>query len=486
MLDKVISNAEAFGLSVSQDAHRTSIRLPCSSLKLHIEKVDDSSFYAAFYMRTSSWEWSGERSDLHDAFSLVAASFLAESSMVSCALMDVPHPAMRTREAEIYARFMTIEQPSGGFYSAGVDGLVEIEKLVESLWLTERFMHLLLPMHPPSDEELSDISDHDREKLEGWALQVIQALGDAASDLEDTYSVRDTPQWLYYRCAREDISVFDSAQLSSALLKCVEMSRDKKRLLPGVTGDLLLRGPLSNYASSKHLMRLTEIADRLTGAEELGEDAVIVMENVLVLVRGTLILAIGVAAGRREFDAERERVLLRHQNEAALLFPVQRFTWSDAIDGGRFQNLVQELLQREPGVASVRSIGGPNEGDGGRDHIADWVTPIQEYGVTEELAEKMTRRRRVVVQCKALKASVGKSKIPDLRDMLEDNEADGYLLVASGEVGVTAADHLLNLRKQRGYFTDWWGRAELEDRLRKNPDVVLRYTDIVVPFDPPV
>jgi hypothetical protein len=486
MLEKLISNAQKFGFSVSQEGQRTSIKLPCSSMKLHIEKVDDSVFYAAFYMRTSSWEWAGERSDLHDAFSLVAASFLAESGIGSCALMDVPHPAIRTREAEIYARFMAVEQPSGGFYSADPDGLVEIEKLVEALWLTERFMHLFLPMHPSSNEGLSEMSSEGEAQLEEWAIKVAQVLGDSASDLEDTYSAREAPRWHYYRCAREDISVFDSAQLSAAFLNCMEMSPDKKSQLPGVTGKLILRGPLSNYASNEHVLRLTDIADRLIEPEESGKQSLIVLENCLILVRGTLIVAIGAAAGRREFHAERERVLVRHQNEAALLFPAQRFTWSDAIDGGRFQNLVQELLQREPGVASVRSIGGPNEGDGGRDHIADWVTPIQEYGVTEELAQKMLRRRRVVVQCKALRASVGKSKIPDLRDMLEDNEADGYLLVASGEVGVTAADHLLNLRKQRGYFTDWWGRAEIEERLRKNPDVALRYSDIVAPIDSPV
>ncbi|MFJ4855732.1 restriction endonuclease [Streptomyces sp. NPDC088730] len=485
MLEQMLNKARKFGFSVSQESQQISINLPGSPIQLHLEQVEDHKLYAALYLRTSSWDWPGERSDLHDAFSLIAASFLAETGINSCALLDVPHPAIETREAEIFARFIAIAQPSGGYYSTDSGDLVEIEKLIEALWLTERFIHLLLPMHPPHDDDSQDPFTEEMAELQEWAVRVARALGESANEAEDTYSARSTPQWLYYRCAHEEISVFECAQLADAFLYLAKMSPEKKQRLPGVTGDLILRGPLSNYASSERSARLVGIASKLTEATTSEEGTFIALENVLIFVRGALVVAVGTGAGRREFDAERERVFMRHQNESAFLFPVQRFTWSDAINGGRFQNLVQEILQREPGVSTVRSIGGPNEGDGGRDHIADWVTPIQEYGVTEELARKLTKRRRVVVQCKALKASVGKSKIPDLRDILEDNEADGYLLVASGEVGVTAADHLLNLRKRMGYFTDWWGRAEIEDRLRKNPDIALRYTDVVVPVDSP-
>jgi hypothetical protein len=109
----------------------------------------------------------------------------------------------------------------------------------------------------------------------------------------------------------------------------------------------------------------------------------------------------------------------------------------------------------------------------------DWYTPLQANGVTQENARRLTTKRRIIVQCKALSKSVGKSKIPDVRDMLEHYDAQGYLLAASGDVGATAIDYLLGLRTRGDFFTDWWGRHEIEDRLRRNPDVANRYPDMV-------
>lgn len=97
----------------------------------------------------------------------------------------------------------------------------------------------------------------------------------------------------------------------------------------------------------------------------------------------------------------------------------------------------------------------------------------------------LTREREIIVQCKALNRAVGKRQIPDVRDTIDQYDANGYLLAAAGSVAVSASDYLKKLRSLGDYYTSWWSRKEIEHRLRRNPDIVARYQDVVTEIRPP-
>jgi len=40
-------------------------------------------------------------------------------------------------------------------------------------------------------------------------------------------------------------------------------------------------------------------------------------------------------------------------------------------------------------------------------------------------------------------------------------------------------DHLADMCRRGRWWVDWWGKTEIEARLRRQPEVVSRYPDIV-------
>lgn len=72
---------------------------------------------------------------------------------------------------------------------------------------------------------------------------------------------------------------------------------------------------------------------------------------------------------------------------------------------------------------------------------------------------------------------MGKADIPDIRDTLDRHDASGILVVALS-VRRLLAEHLGILRK-RDVWADFWGRAEIEEQLDANPDLVRTCPDII-------
>lgn len=143
-----------------------------------------------------------------------------------------------------------------------------------------------------------------------------------------------------------------------------------------------------------------------------------------------------------------------------------------------FEALVCELLDREPGVVRCRRAGPTREPDDKRDLIAEWVVPPTDPKAAEA---PPSRPVRVVVQCKAYRKSVGKADVTDLRDTVEHHDAAGYFLAVSSELSGRLIAQLERLRNQRKWFVDWWTRQEIEQRLRRHPDITSRYSQVVRP-----
>ena len=87
----------------------------------------------------------------------------------------------------------------------------------------------------------------------------------------------------------------------------------------------------------------------------------------------------------------------------------------------------------------------------------------------------------VVVQVKGSATSVGKSQVRDIRDTVEYYGAQGYFLAVSTELTSPLIEQLEVIGRDRGWVVDWWTRLEIENRLRRHPDIARRYEMVAWP-----
>jgi len=233
-----------------------------------------------------------------------------------------------------------------------------------------------------------------------------------------------------------------------------------------------------NFISFSVKKRAIGILRSLTHEKKRHDVHFIPIENYLVAVGVDHVLFLRFDCGHKRFEQEKEALRSRHRQEAALLFPPSKITWRASIDDAAFEEFIIQLLMREPGVQWVRKMGHTNEPDGGRDIIAEWDTaPVTGQILKEDVSP--VARRRVVVQCKASLRAVGKTQVRDIHDMLKRYKASGFFLAVSSHLTVGLIEHLEKLRYENNYFADWWTRLVIEERLKRNQDLVTKYPNVV-------
>jgi tRNA-dihydrouridine synthase len=119
-----------------------------------------------------------------------------------------------------------------------------------------------------------------------------------------------------------------------------------------------------------------------------------------------------------------------------------------------------------------------NERDGGVDLVADWKVPKDPLIAIAD-KEDPYQIIQVVVQCKAYKNGVSKNDVQDIRDTVENRNYDGYFLAVSSYIKNSLADQLDRMRTNGKTWVDWWTQSEIEDRLKKNEELILKYKSIL-------
>lgn len=474
LVDAVRSVASKYGLRVRATTDGIQLSKPEWVTTINLEPHGEDVAVIYLYTRTSSWDLPGERTDANDLMSVLLAAFMrCGSENFSPMLWDVGNPAIWAPETEVYARILTLEQPHNSVvrtYDGSFSDLVAVCQQLDD------FHHLfprLFTWEHGNEQGYSFEGD-----VATWATNVAQALREPLDD-NIQFNRRWSPDWLFYRSIRRRMSVIRSNR-TVAVLQATGAD-GPGQVVPGINRSLFVSSRVRSTVSIRVTALAKTVLQRLNG-HKLDCITVIPLENKVVCAGGAYIVVMSHKCGLHEFKKESSRVAKRHRREAALLFPPTKYEWSVKLDDDRFEQLVQDLLLREPGVLRVRKVGRSRDADRGKDLIVDWMTPpFPERPVQQDSAP--TVLRKVLVQAKASSKSVNKGAVRDIRDTMDGHDASGYFLAVSSQITSDLTDHLDRMRSEGTYWADWWNRREIEERLNTNPDIALRYSDLINRID---
>jgi hypothetical protein len=424
----------------------------------------------------------GDKSDYHDLISLVWAAALRCREVASVRLVDIPHPVVPN---ELHGRFVLFDkQPAASFIQLDSPDYETYEQIFDaSIVAASGFSAIYRSLEGDPDAEEWNVKGATE-----FAEELKRQLGYKAKKDSAKYNDRYNPNWSYWRLDSRGITVF-SFDANLQPLIAMQLIGSNPQTLKSVDGGWLITGPLRN-AVGKKTLSITSKLLRAVGENPPRElpllkmdvnFTVIPTESHLICTYDGGILAIVADCGYDRFVAERSALAERHRAESAVLFSGTRYVWKDRVDDDRFELLILDLLAREPGVHWARKVGRSRAADAGRDILADWYLGPAPW----QKADPQTpiTRKRVIVQCKALAHSISLSDVGDVPVFLDLHDAQGFLLVAHPALTPQLVDYMTRVPSQRGFWADWWTTSEIEDRLRANRDIALRYTDLFDIFD---
>lgn len=471
IFDHIENIANKMGLSLQREQNSISIwTSPFSgiSLTFSCNENEDISFY--YNQRTTSWTYNGERTDLHDVIPIVFALFIKSLGLCHLFFTDVFNPATGADD-EIYSKFLTPVQINDSLKNKNDDSYLEcIDKLVHSLWLFEHYFWNCFPGCPCNEcrdklgYEFEYTYDINEEKL----ISIKKAINSTENLLN--YCERTLPNWIYFRDFEKRISIIQSDNILPFLNKLAEDTTLKS--VDGINGQLTINNIFCNYISNKKREEIKKIFKRLNDCAK----SIILLENRVVGIGEKFFLSINYDCGINKFQIEKDKLKLRHEKEFQILFRPSSLEWGDKIDDSEFEDLIKDLLEREPDVIRVRKTSHTRERDGGIDLIVDWKVPKERMTRDDKIPYNTLK---IIVQCKAYKEGVSKSHVYDIRDTIEYRNYDGYFLAVSSYLKKSLSDHLDKIRTDGRFWIDWWGRDEIEKRLKNNRDLIVKYSNIV-------
>lgn len=422
-------------------------------------------------VRTTSAEWDGDRSDVHDLIALCWAASLRVREIASAELYVIPHPAVYEPDL-IYARPIVLPRLS-------VVPKVSVSEIEEAMRfeaaLAFHMMNEALALH----RSYGCLGGYSYDVEPPWLGRVCRAVGVRRGAGRYSLGHREQNGWTHFRAWSKDVSVAEIGEDAATALRegCREFAPER---CSGPTREVFRTGRIVNAVPSAAL-KLAETLVAIVDADTEDEPPLIVpLDSHVVAIGQRSISAVPAPCGADAFAHEQQLVEQRREVEAKFFLSDAQADWSESIDDGRLQLLVRELLSQEPGVAWVREVGSVYEPDGGRDLIADWyVGPDRSRRVQSASDDSVRTLRRILVQVKTRRRSVGRDDARDLYDTLRQHNCTGLLLVAYPRVTTALFDKLNGMHGPE-MWVDWWESAELERRLREHPDTAVRFADLVV------
>ncbi|MDP9700373.1 hypothetical protein J2T16_003278 [Paenibacillus intestini] len=420
------------------------------------------------YIRTSSWAFDGERSDLNDLISVIVSITLRTINNISSSLLTQDHPLTYLDEtdmsSEIYSRLLSFERHNLMLFQSTETTDSTVKNIIDALFISGYIMdNIFLYSYPHTPDYRAY-----REKAENIA----KYLDGTYEQGKHNYMSRSKPFWGWFRSFESKISVFEVGEEILSRLSSLIYNNYNPIKLDGVSKKIIITDGLGNAISYKKLERGYELLEFLEG--DITQYEVIAIEDRFFIFGREHIICVDDDCSERSFKDEVNKIKSRNVIERSVLFPKMRFIWNEHINGERFELLIRDIFTADSNVRWVKRVGSGTQADGGRDLEVEMIFKKK---ILIDSNETPYELKKILVQCKAYRKSVNKNNVQDIRDTIDMYGADGYYLVVSSQITRQLHEYLAALR-DRGLIVDWWNREDIEDKLRLHPEIAERYPDI--------
>jgi hypothetical protein len=316
---------------------------------------------------------------------------------------------------------------------------------------------------------------YDSKNLEEWTSKILPFVNDGYSSIARE---KINPDWLYFRSTEAGLSIYKCPPIIRIIKVFHSQGSDKTKTIDGPTATLFDSKNIKNVVSFDNarlakslLLILDNTTDILILAQEnftsfIGTDNIVTLQN-----DGTL---------NNYFD-QSEKIFERQRNEIQFLGTSRKIIWNieNRNDSAIFEDLVQELLYREPNIKSAHKLGPAFQPDGGRDLLVEYIVPTNTGN--EDAPQEL---KTMIVQCKTkLKSTksqtIGMNAVTHVPHLLTVHKPDAYRLIVNTQITVGLTDYLIALKGEGKTSIDYWQSFQLDERLRLNPDILNRYSSIV-------
>lgn len=471
MLKELKRSLEPIGYQVKEkDDLSLVIFHGCMPWTIRVIKEEET-YYPIFYFRTNFGL--GERTDLHEIIPMVAVLFFRAVGKFSFRFLG-EHNDWSGIEDELYGTYIFPSQPlSECIRPSSRDDLEEFIGLLIGLVIVQNNLTDFLDV-----TEGEESYGWEGSELNSWVHKIKKIIGE---DIGCTFNERGNPTWYYFRSFESGISVVKSKTLPRTIRGLYKQNKEKHKIIDGISGRLYLTNEIKNCLDNDRYSLAHKIISGFEGASEL---LVIPNENISFVLGNEHVVAITNDGGISAFLDQKEKVKTRNAQENQILFADKRMKWTIKTwkESALFEDLILELLTREPYILSAKKVAPTNQGDNGRDIICDYNAAYKQLRVGKE--QPSLEVGQLIVQCKtnlenSKKKSIGKSDV-DIADTIHDYKPDAYLLVVSSQATRDLTEYLEKIRERDElHWIDWWNSFDVEERLRLNPDIMSRYKNLI-------
>lgn len=436
-------------------------------IKFHIEitREEEALVFSIWVsVKTNEFMFEGDRSDCTDVISTIMAISISMIDNIEISLLDMSHPV--GIEGEIYGRilaFMDSKIIKSNFQDKGFTE--QLDRII-SVTVTANMILCALVNLEPYCNDIVKLS------YEEFNLGINSILGEDANNLACNYIKRKNEDWEWWYNEKLGISSINfKNEIGEKLLDL--MLGEEILFIEGVNRDIISYRDRT-YTIDKEKF---EYAKRILNHYQEDKYNIIAISNKFFVISPHNIIPIFDKCGFDSVIEEKELIRERRKLEDKILFGESIFEWNRKIDGGRFEDLIREILSKEMYISRVRKAGPTNQPDNGLDLIIEYIDfNNKKYSDNESPFEI----KKIIGQCKAYKDTVGKSDVRDIRDTLDYYNADGYWLFVSSQISIHLSEYLQKLRDNNDLLIDWWNRAEIEEVLKNYPEIINKYKDIFI------
>jgi hypothetical protein len=213
----------------AEDPSHVSLFRTGSPFVVHVDLHSTDTAEIYIFVRTTSWDFPGDRTDLHESLSVLLAYYLrTRSPFISSTILDVRNGFCRA--TEVGGRFLVFEQPFSSMCQLNEDMLTRLRELLSALYVLELLSNRFVGWDAMADPSAAiDIA-------EPWARDVAQAIGEPLDDAVQ-FVARTNPSWLHYRSIRTGITVWQSRPMAETLKVLADDVPDKWETMPGIGSD---------------------------------------------------------------------------------------------------------------------------------------------------------------------------------------------------------------------------------------------------------